>query len=362
MGSSFFAGTETALISLVRRKSREKGIPAKVSNWLEKPEDIISVTLVGVNICIILGSSIATKLFVRGFGTAGEAYSIITMSVILLIFCEILPKSAALSHSEMFAEKTVVPLNISAIVLKPLSKAASALSGLLVKFIHLFLRPPEQANFEDFESVAESGALDVGESKEAMIRRLFDVADMRAFDLMTPKLALQTVKLGKSPEGGGLVAIEDEEGEIIGLHRPNGDGETAFFPENLPLLRLFAVMFESRIDSALIVNEHGEVTGAVERRRIARFLSGIPEAGDVRVLRGGDVFVVNGAMEMTALEELLGEDFPRGQFKTVGGFIEEHLHKIPHQGYRFRWESYLFTVEQSTDRKIGRIRIERAED
>ncbi|MCK5833719.1 DUF21 domain-containing protein [bacterium] len=374
LGSAFFSGTETALISLFRKRNILKQLPAGVGNWLDNPEDILSVTLIGTNLCIVLASSVATNLFIKSFGDVGELYSLITISIVGLIFCEILPKSLGLMKPVSFSRKAILPLDIIAVILKPASSLTNALSRWIVAVFHKIVKPSKPADWNDFKLVSQQGTLDIGKSKEEIIHLLFEVSSLRAFDIMEPKTELLKIKLSElsnrcEDKGqSNYIAVEDEDGSIFGIFNRGSSAnlkediekeimDTVFIPENTSVLHLFTTMFQSDIDSVLIVNEHSEVTGMVERRDILAFLCGIQDTPNRETTIEDGSFVFKGTTELTELEDLFNTDFPKGQYRTLGGFIEEYRHEIPRAGTVFKWGKYIVTIEESTVKKVEKVRI-----
>ncbi len=364
LGAAFFAGTETSLIALFRKRQILKHLPASVSKWIENPEDLFSVTLIGTNISIILTSSVTTKLLIKHFGDVGEIYSMVAVSIVGLILCEVLPKSIALRRPEAFSAKAIVPLDIAAIVLKPASKITNAISRWISRVIHRIVKPSKPANWDDFELVSQKGSLDISKSKEEMIRLLFEASSMSAFDLMTPRSEFTVIKNGEAEpyKTTSPIAVEDDRGTIVGLLKPEAskaDPETAFFPENTPILRLFASMFDSKIEAALVINEYGEVTGMIDRGRIAAFLCGINETHLRENPNKDGIFIFQASTEIAEIEETLGVDIPKGPYKSLAGFIEEIRHCIPPAGSKFVWNNLIFTIIDASPKQILLVRIER---
>ena len=111
-GAAYFAGTETAFVKLLCFSEDNSGLPYNIRKWLKRPQTILSVTLIGTNICVILASSVATGIAEKLFARNGELFSLITITLVSLIFCEVLPKSRALAAPESFARFASKPFNI----------------------------------------------------------------------------------------------------------------------------------------------------------------------------------------------------------------------------------------------------------
>ena len=375
-GSAFFSGTETAFTSLLRRKESLWHLPKNITRWLERPDELLSVTLIGTNVFVILASSVSAALFVERFGGAGEYYSLIVISLSILIFGEVLPKSMALDRSESFAKAVAAPLGIAGVLLKPFSKITNGLSGAVVKSIHFVLNPPKPPTYKDFEMVSTKGKLNIGESREAMIHLFFEVSATKAFDIMTPRSEMPTLRVSDDRDramarfeatGQSELPVEDDEGRIIGILAVSkaksieGKGigaavEKPFYvPENAPILSLFSDMYESGANSALVIDEHGDITGGITREALARFLIGEQKATYPE--RPFEDVVLSGSIDIHEFEEIIGEQIPRGPFKSLGGFIEEIAHEIPPVGARLVWKRWAFIILERSDKAVERVRV-----
>lgn len=187
---------------------------------------------------------------------------------------------------------------------------------------------------------------------------------MSAFDLMTPRSEFAVVKNGEAKpyKTASPIAVEDDRGTIVGLLKAGtskADPETAFFPEKTPILRLFASMFESKIEAALVINEYGEVTGMIERRKIAAFLCGVTESPHRKNSGKDGFFIFQASTEIAEIEETLGIDIQKGPYKTLGGFITEIRHHIPPVGSKFIWNNLIFTIIEASSKQILLVRIDR---
>ena len=382
LGAAFFAGTETSFIALLRQKSTKERMPTSVELWLNNPENILSVTLVGTNICQIILSSVAASVFIDRFGQTGALYSLISVTLATIIFCEVLPKSQALASPESFARVTVLPLNISGIVLKPLSMIVSKLSRMAAKIVGKVVKPTSPPSWAEFELVAKNGQLKLGSSRHAMLKLMFEIEKKTTFDIMIPRSSLATVQLNTGI--GEIRTIYSEQGENL-IPVRKGDRiigvidyidmvttektsvrealiEPLFVPENAPLLKVFSEMIDSNINYALVVDEYGTVTGGISHRKLSSILSGRrDESLQNRMTRlpTGSI-VVDGSISIENLSFLLETEIPKGPYRTAAGFIEEISHGIPDEAAGLFWREWEFTVTGRTSRRITRIRIDPA--
>jgi len=383
LGAAFFAGTETALVTLLSKSDKSRKIPQSIAKWLEHPRTIFSVTLVGTNICIIVASSLSTSIAINIFGYNGALISLLTITVISLIFCEILPKSRALVGPESFARFASLPFNIAAQILKPITKTTDWISGGIVNLIHKIISPAPAPNWEEFELIAREGEINLGSNRNALFVLMFDYARKTVFDIMTPRARLSTIPVDASGEGALNLALDSDspilivesEGENIdgvldvanllesgNINVADAMTEPFFVPETTPIMRLFAEMCDSDIEYALVVDEYGNITGGVLRDHIADIFSGAKIKLDSSI-RGKTAtgYIVDGAMDIDRLDELLGAEFPRGPYRTVAGLIEELTGEIPEVDCPVVCCKWRFIVTRRNLHKILRLKIEPVE-
>ena len=282
-GAAFFAGTETAVVQLFRRRDSLHGVPDSIRRWLDNPGEFLSVTLIGTNICIITASSVSASLFIRNFGKAGGIYSLLTISIISLILCEVLPKSRALSGPESFARFSAAPLNIVGVVLRPVSRITEALSKFVIKIVHRLVESPGAPCWEELEEVTRRGRLELGDSHKDLMLLMFELSKKRAFDIMVPRKFLPVIstdqeeppdffgdsrafdKIIVETPDGDFAGVVDRTAAVSGPDISANLREPYFVPEQAPVLKLAAEMIGPELDMALVVDEHGNVTGAVDR-------------------------------------------------------------------------------------------------
>lgn len=384
LGAAFFAGTETAFIKLISYSEDKDQFTEDIRRWLRRPQTIFSVSLIGTNICQILATSIATKISVTLFPIRGELYSLLVMTLSIMIFCEVIPKSRALAGPESFAKFASKPFGIFAIVIKPLSYLTDNLSTSFVRYSHKLIPPSPTPDWKEFELVAKEGELKLGINRNSLLSMVFDLEKKTAFDVMTPigdfprimAENIDKVDFGKKARETErrFVIAENAGGEIEGVAdiakivsrevdapRP-ALSEPFYVPETTSIIRLFAEMRDSGAEFALVVDEHGTVTGGIRKDDIADIFSGVKPR--IRGIRGRTVdgYIIEGAMNIGDLESLLGIEFPDGPYRTAGGFIEEYLQDIPETSSVVFWGGYKLIVLKRTPKKITRIRVEPIED
>ena len=180
LATAFFAGTETAFVA--RLYHAGKGI---CEWWRHRPERILSTTLVGTNIAIVLASSVATERAIEIWGSIGEIYVTISLSIIALIFCEIIPKSAALRWSFRWTQIAAYPLVIFHWALIPVIAASTIFSRIITKIIEK-LGPTDIPEPIEMMEVLQKPMHGLDEGRLLALILFLRFAGRRAMDIMLP--------------------------------------------------------------------------------------------------------------------------------------------------------------------------------
>lgn len=378
--SAFFSGSETGIVALYQRRKESEGLPRAVNVWLDNPDDLFSITLEGTNIGNIVASSVATSLFVSLFGNRGELVSMVVISMLTLVACEVIPKSIALAEPVKFSRFAAGPLVVFEKILKPITFLVSALASKVVQIYKNLFGSEDSFNWEDFKLVAEEGQFKLGRSKQELLYLMFSAASKTVFDIMTPRSSYYIVAekdLGNlnstiiQSRDKKWVLMEDSTGKILGaIHTAKIENreeymldyqkDTYFVPEKAYAIDLFAEMTEADLHFALVVDEHGDVTGGIERRKLASILSGSAGKDHISgiVKNMGRSYSVDGHLEIDNLERIIGQKIPGGPYKTITGFIQETFNQIPQTGETLIWNGWSFTIQERTERTVLRIKLE----
>ena len=205
--SAFFSGSETAFMRANRFRIRslsEKGNreARRVETILEKPDNLISVILLGNNFVNILGSAIATALFMSIFGDEGILFASLAMTVILLIFSEITPKTIAAYRADTIAMIVAYPISLLIKVLAPLARLLSLASRALLSLFHFKQEGADRLTEEDVESVITMGHKEgfIQEPKAKMLVAVMDMDTVPVKKIMIPLSDMEFIPVESSCE------------------------------------------------------------------------------------------------------------------------------------------------------------------
>ena len=388
--SGFFSASETAFTGLNRARVKNMAQggnrrAAKVLALADNYDRLLSGILVGNNIVNILSASLATVLFVRMLGNAGVSVSTAAMTVIVLMFGEIAPKSIAREHPEQIALAFCPLLSLILWLLTPVV----FLTTCWQRLIHRIFKPTDDRGITEEELITiveeaeNEGEIDEHESE--LIRSAIEFNDLTAGDILTPRVDVAAVEASATREevaavfaGSGrsrLPVYEESIDNIVGiLHEKDfyRSGQSRSIRELMtpPLCVvpatqlgvLLKLLQTSKNHMAVVMDEYGGVSGIVTMEDILEELVGEiwdehdEVVEDIVPLTGGG-WRVSGAASLEDVRELIpiGEEY---ESVTVNGWVLEVLGRFPQPADGFDYEGWRVTVEKAARRKVEQIRIE----
>jgi len=393
---AFFSASEMALVSVNRLRVRylaETGSRRAriLEMMLENPETFLSTTMVGINLFLILGATLASDLFSRrfGFGDRGPIVSTIVMLPLILIFAEITPKNLSRSRAIQMSLLLAYPLRGAYYVLYPLVRVISWISTRLLRGIGVVSEMNRLfTSVDDIRLLIEEGLRQgtLSRDEERMIARIFEFGDFDASEVMVPlidvNLVPETASVAEvrrliSESGHTRIPVYRERvDKIIGtvqvsdLVQAAGDEpvtryirEPYIVPESKPLDELLEELRTSDFNMSIVVDEYGGVAGIVTLENIIEEIVGeirdeydLEEVAPFRV-RGG-VAEVSGRMRLDELNDALGLGLPEDrEEETIAGFVIDLLGRIPAPGETAAWKAYRFKITQATDRRVVRLEL-----
>lgn len=401
--SMFFSSSETAFISLSRYRlqamveNKVKGAYL-VAELKEKPERLLSTVLLGNNFVNVAASALATVLAISVFGEQnGVLIATIGLTIILLIFGEVTPKTAATRHAEKMAVLYSRPITFLAWLFTPF---VTVLSWIASAFMKLFgggqTYHHSLFNEEEIRSMIDVGHKEgtVEKDEAEMLHAVLDFRERPVFEVLVPRpevVALEKDTLlkeffelyEKSPMSRfpvyeenmdnviGILSVKDvlmaqAKGEI-GLDEPINDlvRPTYFAPETKPIGELFNEMRDKNFRMSVIVDEYGGTAGVVSLSRLMEEIVG--PVGDELASAEKDfesinenTFQVDGGMRIDEANEQIGIELPEDdEYETIAGFILKRLGLIPRQGQVLRYNGLKLVITRMRGKKIEEVLITR---
>ena len=394
--SAFFSATETAFSTLNRTRLKnmaEHGDKrAEITLALaERYDELLSTILVGNNVVNIALSSIATLLFVALMGTAGAGVSTAVVTVVVLIFGEISPKSLAKESPERFAMAVAPFVSLLVMVLKPINW----LFAQWKKLLRLFVKPEEDTGFTSdelmtiVEEAEQEGGMDAEETE--LLKSAIEFHDLDVGDILTPRVRVEGVELSSTPaetadrfEQTGysrLPVYEETLDRIVGvIHQKDfhnrlrkgssfhlGDimKKPVYVPVSAKISDLLKLLQKNQVQMAVVADEYGGTEGIVTMEDILEELVGEiwDEHDEVeepfRFSDNGRTCTVLGSASPEEMFEKLGiED--ETEASTVSGWVMEKTETIPQAGDSFEFGGWKATVLKADERYVQEIQLSQA--
>lgn len=390
--SAFFSASETAYSSMnkVRLKTIEGHQRAKAQLALKLGEDydnLLMTILVGNNIVNIAGTAISTVLFTNLLsGNAGATVSTVVMTVVILIFGEISPKSLAKENAETVAMFAARPLYVIGKILVPLG----LFFKMWKKILRKVFRPRDDESIIEAELITmvdeatDEGDMDIGESE--LIRSAIAFNDRDALDIMTPRVDVTGLEDTATDEEAGelfrmtdysrLPVFHEDLDHIVGVlnekdfHKMKHLGESdirkimkapVFAPATLQISKLLKLFQETQTHLVVLLDEYGGTEGIVTMEDVLEQLVGeiYDEHDDVDELISQREDGSCGFDGSIRLEDLLEQYGISDSFEadTVGGWAAEMLKKIPEEGDHFEYHGLHCTVTGMEKRRVTQVTI-----
>jgi Mg2+/Co2+ transporter CorB len=399
--SAFFAAAETALTAASRPRmhglegegNRRAGIVNRLRLHMEQ---VIGTLLLGNNLVNIMASALATGVLIDVFGPKGVAYATAGMTVLIVVFGEVMPKTYAINNADRLA-----------LAVAPVMHALIRLAGPLIHVMQILVRAMlglmgarVTADLGADSAEAElRGAIDLhadatGEEKEsgAMLHSILDLGDVTIGDIMVHRSNLSTIDAGQSPEAiveavlasphtrlplwreepdniigvlhakALLRAVQASGGrlediDIVGLALPPW-----FVPDTTSLLAQLRAFRSRREHFALVVDEYGALMGIVTLEDIIEEIVGdIEDEHDINVSgvkREADgSYTVDGTVTLRDLNREFGWRLPDDDVATVAGLVLHEARRIPEPGQVFTFHGFRFEVLERQRNQIRLLKV-----
>ncbi|MHA1153775.1 MAG: HlyC/CorC family transporter, partial [Alphaproteobacteria bacterium] len=399
--SAFFSGAETSLtaasIPRMHTLARQGDHRAELVNelWARK-ERLIGAILLGNNLVNIMASALATGLLIGLFGDAGVAYATVVMTLMVLVFAEVLPKTYAIHHADRLALGAAPLLRVMVVVLFPITHTLHMLVRGTLKLFGVEMSAtlsPEQSEEE------LRGAIDLhaGEGEEvrherAMLRSILDLADVEVSEIITHRKQVSSIDVNLPPAEivnavmdsphTRLPLWRDDPDNILGvlhakalLRAVQGQpGDLAeldvltiaippwFIPESTDLLSQLQAFRARHEHFAIVVDEYGEVLGIVTLEDILEEIVGeIADEHDVVIegvkLQKDGSIVVDGAVTIRDLNRQFEWQLPDDEAATAAGLVLHEARRIPEVGQAFVFHNFRFEILGRQRNQITSIKV-----
>ena len=397
MGSGFFSASETSLISLSKirvRHMQEEGVKGAnlVASLMDNPNKLISSILVGNNVVNIAATSISTSLFISLLGPEGVPVATLVMTILVLIFGEITPKTIAANNSEKVAIFVSKPIKVIIFFLTPIVWIFNLITSVIFKLLGVENKNNQpyitEEELKTMVNVShEEGVLEIEERQ--IINNVFQFGDMQAKEAMVQRLDMVAIniedsyneiiemfkneKLSRMPVYNdsiddiiGILNIKDviflSDKEIQNFNIQDYIRDPFFTYEFKKITQLLEEMKVEKTQMAIVVDEYGGTSGLITIEDLVEVIVGdiedeYDEEDDEIIVIKEDEYVVEGSTKISDVNDLIGVKLESEEFDSIGGFIIGHLRRLPEENEVIQVDDIKFCIESLDKNRIKKIRI-----
>ncbi|MCK0143577.1 HlyC/CorC family transporter [Aliiroseovarius sp. F20344] len=403
--SAFFSGSETALTAASRGKLRSRADKGdrgaeRALDITDDNERLIGSVLLGNNLVNILATSLATALFTRLFGDSGVALATLVMTLLVLIFAEVLPKTYAITRPESAASKASGPIALIILVFAPIVSAVRAITRGVLRLFGVETDPDShilavreeimgaialghsEGTVEKEDRDRLLGALDLGDRavEEIMLHR----SQIEMIDISAP--AVEVLEQILESRHTRLPIYRDEPENIIGIIHAKDlsramyafqrEGkvieefdvlqvamEPYFIPETTTLDDQMREFLKRHTHFALVVDEYGSLEGLITLEDILEEIVGeitdefdVESEHEIKSQTDGS-FMVEGGVTIRDLNRAKDWNLPDEEANTIAGLVIHEAQMIPNEGQVFSFHGFRFEVMERAGNRIERLKI-----
>ena len=390
--SAFFSGSETGIVSLNRLKLRHlakknhRGAQ-RASRLLERPDRLIGLILLGNNAVNILASSIATIIGIRLLGEVGVAVAAGLLTLVILIFAEVAPKTLAVLHPERIAFPASLILELLLKVFYPIVWLVNFITNGLLKLVGVPINHEKHQSISSEElrtMVSEAGSM-IPQRHQKMLTNILDLEKVSVNDIMIPRNEIIGIDLDEDWEDiikqfrhgrhTRLPVYRTDINNVMGLVHvrnmidvlSNPDSTKAdltehirsayFVPENTPLNTQLLQFQRHKRRIGLVVDEYGDVQGLVTLEDILEEIVGQFTSDPSDIVKDiheqeDGTYLIDGSATIRDLNRMMHWDLPTDGPKTFNGLILEQMENIPEPGTSLLIAGYPIEIMQIKDNAV----------
>ncbi len=399
--SFLFSGTETSMTGASRARIHSLGVAGEkraglVERLMERRDRLVGALLIGNNLVNILASALATTLLLKAFGDSGVIYATLVMTISLVVFSEILPKSWALARPEQFALRVAGFARLALLLFGQLSTAVNwIVRTMLSAFgVNLSHDEPLLTPHEELRGAVEVLHREGGVVKQDRDRlgALLDLHELEVADVMVHRTSMRSVNADNPPEtvvreilqsphtrlplwqgsSENIVGVLHAKDLLRALNEVGNDFSRIdvmkiatkpwFVPETTSLQDQLSAFLRRKAHIALVVDEYGEVEGLVTLEDIIEEIVGdIADEHDIDMQgvkqEADGSIVVDGTVSIRDLNRALDWSLPDEEATTIAGLVIHETQSIPEERQAFTFHGKRFVVLKRDKNRIAKIRI-----
>lgn len=400
VASAFFSGSETALTAASRARmhalENAGNRRAKLVNQLrERKERLLGGLLLGNNLVNISASALATSVLIKLFGEAGVAYATVAVTLLVLIFSEVMPKTLALLNPDKLALALAPAVSFAVAVFSPFSRAVSIIVRGVFRVCGVDVTPHSGAEEEELRGAIDllghQEQEDVGQTR-AMLRSILDLADVQVAEIMVHRRNVRMINIDQ-PAGKiidevlhsaftrlpvwrdtpdnivGIIhtklllqEIRNCNGDVTAVNIANAMMEPWFIPDSTTLFDQLQAFRRRREHFAIMVDEYGVLMGVITLEDILEEIVGqIDDEHDTAVTgvrpQPDGSFLIDGKVTIRDLNRELDWGLPSDEYSTLAGLLLFETQRIPLVGQTYTFYDFRFEVIKKQRNQIALVRV-----
>ncbi|MBE4620240.1 HlyC/CorC family transporter [Vibrio navarrensis] len=397
--SGYFSGSETGMMSLNRYRLKHlantghKGAK-RVEKLLSRPDRLIGLILIGNNLVNILASAIATILGMRLYGDLGVAIATGILTLVVLVFAEVTPKTVAALYPERVSYASSVLLLLLMKILSPLVLLVNFITNGFIRLLGLKAKHngEDHLSSEELRTVVNEAGNLIPRRHQDMLVSILDLEHVTVNDIMVPRNEITGIdinddwksivrQLTHSPHGR-IVLYRDKIDEAVGMLRLReayrlmleknefnketllrAADEVYFIPESTPLNVQLLKFQRNKQRIGLIVDEYGDIIGLVTLEDILEEIVGefttsiAPSLSDEITPQNDGSFLIEGATNIRDINKGLKWKLPTDGPRTLNGLILEHLEEIPESHLSVRVAGHPMEIVALEENRIKLVKV-----
>ena len=395
--SAFFSGSETALMSINKYKMRHQ---AKLNNkgakaakkLLENPDKIIGVILLGNNLTNILITQIATLISLRLYGDIGLAIATGLLTIFILIFAELTPKTIGEMHSEKVAYSSSLLYKPMLVILYPLVFVINLIANSIIKIMGLKSNTSKSSlSSEELKTVLSESSIKIPKPHLKMLESIIDLEKATVEDIMIPRSDIYGIDLSddistvvnnfKNTPYTRIPVFEDNIENLLGLiHIKNiapmlasksiDENEIRklikipyYIVSGTSLYKQLISFQNEKRRIGFIIDEYGDIQGLVTLEDILEEIVGDftsdPSANeDIIATQNKNIFIIDGGVHIREINEILSINLLSKDAKTINGFILEHTENLPEINDIIKIQGHTFKILENLDNAVKTVHLE----
>ncbi|KXI24177.1 HlyC/CorC family transporter [Photobacterium sanguinicancri] len=397
--SGYFSGSETGMMSLNRYKLRHLANQGhrgakRVEKLLSRPDRLIGLILIGNNLVNILASAIATIIGMRLYGDFGVAIATGALTLVVLVFAEVTPKTLAAIYPERVSYASSILLNILMKLLYPLVWFVNGITNtfLLILGLKVDSMNDSKLSSEELRTVVDEAGGLIPRRHQDMLISILDLENVTVEDLMVPRSEIAAININDDWKSivrqlshsahGRIVLYRDTIDEVVGMLRVReayrlmmdknnfskevllrAADEVYFIPEGTPLNIQLLKFQRNKERIGLIVDEYGDIQGLITLEDILEEIVGefttsiAPTLAEEVTPQPDGSLIIEGSANIRDLNKSLKWNLPTDGPRTLNGLILEHLEDIPDAQVSVQIDRYQMEIIDVSENMIKLVKV-----